>query len=151
MKRRQLALWLLSVLLSVTSCDAAKSGVNKALGRYRAYGPTPLPALLAGAGDAKPVLLVFGGNWCPWCKRLDEKIDGDDDVRALFDRYQLVHVDIAVAEDWNRQHNEPFKLGYPLLVPLDAQHNPKRFISPHSLIVGGDYSVAKLREALGTP
>jgi thioredoxin-related protein len=42
------------------------------------------------------VLLMFGGNWCPWCHKLHELFASDKDIaKTLLYEYQLVLVDIG--------------------------------------------------------
>ena len=42
------------------------------------------------------VLIMFGGNWCPWCHKLHELLASDKDIaKTLLYEYQLVLVDIG--------------------------------------------------------
>jgi thioredoxin-related protein len=42
------------------------------------------------------LLLMFGGNWCPWCHKLHELFASDKDIaKTLLYEYQLVLVDIG--------------------------------------------------------
>lgn len=82
-------------------------------------------AVTAAAGDEKRVLLVFGANWCSWCRRLDWVLRNEPRVAAALERdYHLVHVDVGErGSDTNRQvaarYGDPLSNGLPCLVVLD--------------------------------
>lgn len=87
-----------------------------------------IDAAVAAAGqDGKKVLLVFGGNWCPWCRRLDYLMKHDAEVMSALDAsYHLVHVSIGARHsDTNaaidQSYGHPIGNGLPVLVVLDAQ------------------------------
>ena len=87
-----------------------------------------IDAAIARAGaDHKRVLLVFGANWCPWCRRLDWVFQNDARVSAaLAEGYHVVHVDAGTrGSDTNREvaarYGDPLANGLPCLVVLDAE------------------------------
>src|SRR5690242_15936115 len=44
--------------------------------------------------ENRRVLLVFGANWCPWCRRLEWTLRNDPGVSAEIARaWRVVHVD----------------------------------------------------------
>ncbi len=48
------------------------------------------------AWENKRVLLVFGGNWCGWCLKLNDTCKRDSRIsRLLHDEYEVVKVDIG--------------------------------------------------------
>ncbi len=113
--------------LSVSGCDAeTKTSINKALGRYRAYDGTAVPAqqlqaaLAKAKAENKRVLVQFGGNWCVFCQALDELIERDPTLKALHQQYVAIHVDAANAEDMNQRYGKPFDHGFPVLLVFDA-------------------------------
>jgi thioredoxin-related protein len=79
----------------------------------------------AQAGN-KRVLLMFGANWCVWCRRLDWVFENHRQVRASLDRhFEVVHVDTggrgsgtnaAIVE----RYGDPTQHGLPVLVVLDG-------------------------------
>ena len=83
-------------------------------------------AVASAADDGKRVLLVFGANWCPWCRRLDWVFQNQPDVSAALEAgYHLVHVDVGPRESsTNRavaaRYGDPISNGLPCLVVLDA-------------------------------
>ena len=108
-----------------TGCHDVKAVVNKALGRYRAYDPkasgkSQLAAAMQQAhAEHKRILVQFGGNWCVFCKALDELIATTPQLSMLRDSYVNVHIDSATNEDLNQQYGNPFRLGFPVLLVLD--------------------------------
>jgi len=82
-------------------------------------------AVTASREDGKRVLLMFGANWCEWCRRLEWVFRNDPDVAAaLAGGWRLVHVDVgARGSDTNRQvaarYGDPLSRGLPCLVVLD--------------------------------
>jgi thioredoxin len=46
--------------------------------------------------EDKPLVLVFGANWCPWCRKLDRMLAADDELAKLADSTVLrLNVDIG--------------------------------------------------------
>jgi thiol:disulfide interchange protein len=134
MSQRVLACVLLLCGLSLLACDDVKRAANSALGRYRAYAPEATLGALLPAQPQKPLLLVFGGNWCVWCKALDEQIKSDDRLAAAFANFTYIHVDSARNEDYSEQHGDLFRAGFPLLVKADARGQPLAVSGPHPLM-----------------
>lgn len=69
------------------------------------------------------ILLVFGANWCPWCRALHQLFQSNKKVhRYLEENYQLVLVDIG-RRDNNMEidsiYGNPTQYGIPALVVLD--------------------------------
>lgn len=79
----------------------------------------------AQAGD-KRVILMFGANWCVWCRRLDWVFQNHRQVRAKLDQhFEIVHIDTggrgsgtnaAIVE----RYGDPTQHGLPVLVVLDG-------------------------------
>jgi thioredoxin-related protein len=75
----------------------------------------------------KNLLLMFGGNWCPWCHRLHELFKADEAIRSrLAKSFVLVMVDVGEkpGEKLNTDLLELYRvkgLGYPSLAVLDAE------------------------------
>lgn len=84
-------------------------------------------AIARAAATDKRVLLMFGANWCEWCRRLDYVFQNDGTVAPALERdYELVHVDIGAREsDTNRElarrYGNPLPNGLPCLVVLDEE------------------------------
>lgn len=84
-------------------------------------------AVAAAGASNKHVLLMFGGNWCVWCRRLDHVFANNPAVRTeLSANYELVHVDTGARNtgknsDINDRYGDPTQHGFPVLVVLDGQ------------------------------
>ena len=80
-------------------------------------------ALSLAKKDHKQVLLQFGANWCPWCRRLHNLMENDPTITAKLEANYIV-----VLIDVNETHNDsidskygnPTRLGLPAIVILDA-------------------------------
>ena len=77
------------------------------------------------ATDGKRVLVVVGGNWCPWCRALDALMTGNAALRGeVGAHYELVHLNYS-KENKNPEAmarlGNPDKLGFPSLVVLSPQ------------------------------
>ena len=79
--------------------------------------------------ENKHVLLMFGGNWCPWCHRLHTLFHDNDVISKILDDYYIL-VMINVNADRNKrdmtlneQYGNPFQHGFPVLVVLDINGN----------------------------
>lgn len=84
-------------------------------------------ALITAKTEKKNVLLMFGANWCIWCRRLDLTFASEPKIAAaLKENYVLVLIDsnwrngIKRNEDLNLRYGNPLKEGLPVLVVLDA-------------------------------
>jgi len=78
--------------------------------------------------EGKRVVLLFGANWCPWCRRLHHAFTDDPGVVAILQRsFVLVHVDANTRNDRKRnadiiaRYGDPLqKYGLPVIVLLEA-------------------------------
>jgi len=111
-------------------------------------------AIAASGTDGKPVLLVFGANWCPWCRRLDYLMKHDPTVLATLDAgFHLVHVDAGERHsDTNRAidqaYGHPIQNGLPVLVVLNAQGEVVHTQETGALEQGDHHDPAKVLEFL---
>jgi thiol-disulfide isomerase/thioredoxin len=86
-----------------------------------------LRAALAAAGaDGRRVLVVFGANWCAWCRRLEHVLRHEPRVAAtLAERFHVVHVDTGARRSGKHaglaaRLGQPTRHGLPVFVVLDA-------------------------------
>lgn len=84
-------------------------------------------ALITAKTEKKNVLLMFGANWCIWCRRLDRTFASEPKIAAaLKENYVLVLIDsnwrngTKRNEELNLRYGNPLKEGLPVLVVLDA-------------------------------
>ncbi len=77
--------------------------------------------------EDKRILLLFGANWCPWCRQLHRALSTDAAVRARVQRkFILVYIDANTRNDRDRnaaviaKYGNPMKQhGLPVFVVLD--------------------------------
>ena len=125
-------LWLLlaaALVLLAAILPAATQGKNGP----DIYDPgadvkAQIAAAVKTAGvENKNIILMFGGNWCPWCHRLHELFQADAPIRKMLAaRYILLLVDVGEkpAEPLNRDLVDLYRVkdfGYPALAVLDKQ------------------------------
>jgi hypothetical protein len=90
-------------------------------------GPLIEIALTEARAENKRVLLMFGANWCVWCRRLDWVFQNDPNVSAaLREGWEVVHVDVGTRGSGTNagiiaRYGDPVQHGLPCLVVLDAQ------------------------------
>ena len=77
-------------------------------------------ALSRAKQGKKRVLLIYGGNWCVWCKKLAECFANDNEIEVLLEReYEIVRID-AMANEAILERFGTKPDGYPFLTILDA-------------------------------
>lgn len=83
-------------------------------------------ALRVARREDKRVLLVFGANWCVWCRRLAHTLEHDARVSAALSRsFVVVHVDTGSRGSGksaaiDARYGHPTRLGLPAIVVLDG-------------------------------
>ena len=81
-------------------------------------------ALAAAAGDHRPVLVVFGANWCPDCKVLDLAFKSGAGAAQIAQDYRVVKVDVGRFDrnvDMAQAYGVPLKQGIPAVAVLSAK------------------------------
>ncbi len=84
--------------------------------------------------ENKHVMIFIGGNWCPWCLKLNKFINEDAEVKAaLYDNYTVVKMNYS-KENKNlpmlTKLDFPQRFGFPVIVVLDI--NGKRIHTQNS-------------------
>ena len=110
-------------------------------------------ALARAKKENKRVLLVFGANWCGWCRKLAEVFHGDKEIAwTLLYEYEEVRVDVgrfdkngALAADLGAAVTEN---GIPFLTVLDAEGKPLVNQETSSLEAGPAHDPSKVRAFL---
>ncbi|MCB9612798.1 MAG: thioredoxin family protein [Sandaracinus sp.] len=113
-------------------------------------GPLLETALAEARAENKRVLLMFGANWCVWCRRLEWVFQNDADVStALREGWKVVHVDVGAGDSGTNaatiaRYGNPVQHGLPCLVVLDAQGQPVHTQETGSLEVGNRHDPARV-------
>eukprot|EP01012_Entosiphon_sulcatum_P036020 TRINITY_DN45824_c0_g1_i1.p1 TRINITY_DN45824_c0_g1~~TRINITY_DN45824_c0_g1_i1.p1 ORF type:complete len:163 (-),score=23.03 TRINITY_DN45824_c0_g1_i1:128-616(-) len=125
-------------LLNLLLCfGALATSLFAAAPEYPSMGPdiydpkVPAEKLIASAitqakREDKKVLLLFGANWCPWCRRLHKALTQETAVQArLRQKFVLVFIDANTRNDKQRnaaviaKYGNPLQYGLPVFVVLD--------------------------------
>ena len=80
-------------------------------------------AVSAAAQDHRPVLVVFGANWCPDCRALDLAMKDGRNAELIGREFRVVKVDVGRFDrnvDVAERYGVPLKKGVPALVVLEA-------------------------------
>ncbi len=101
--------------------------------------------------EHKRIVLVFGANWCPWCRRLHQVFNMAPAVRArLRDDFVLVYIDANTRNDKKRnaaiqdRYGNPIQIhGLPVLVVLDRDGKQLTTRETSSLSATTDEEVAR--------
>ncbi len=82
-------------------------------------------ALVAAQKSKKPVLLVFGADWCPDCRALDKALKSGKNAKLIAKSFQLVKIDVGNFDhnvDLSDRYGSPIKKGIPAAVILSPQN-----------------------------
>ena len=81
-------------------------------------------ALAAAKSDRKPVLVIFGANWCPDCRALDRTLTGGKNAELVAREFRVVKVDVGQFDrnlDIAARFGNPIKKGIAAAVVLSPQ------------------------------
>lgn len=120
------------------------------------YDPKiPAEKLIAAAisqakSEDRKVLLLFGANWCPWCRRLHKALTQEPAVQArLRQKFVLVFIDANTRNDKQRnagvieKYGDPVQYGLPVFVVLDRDGKHLSTRETASLAADTDAQVAE--------
>lgn len=114
---------MLALLLAFTTAAAPVQEPAAAVAPPPAEAPIA-EALTLAARKNQRVLLVWGGEWCGWCKKLDALFRDDAKIaRKLLYEYRVVHVqsgDTQANDGLAARYGADLAQGYPYLTVLDA-------------------------------
>jgi thioredoxin-related protein len=106
---------------------------NEVAAKPKIYHPeadakADIKAAIEKAGkEGKHVLLQIGGNWCVWCLRFNDKVNGNDTLKtALEKNYVAYHLNYSKEnknEDVLASLGYPQRFGFPVFVVLDGKGN----------------------------
>jgi protein disulfide-isomerase len=81
--------------------------------------------LAAARTDHRPVLVIFGANWCEDCRALDTAMHAGSNAMFIAQYFNVVKVDVG---DFNRNldisaaYGDPIKSGIPAAVIVSADN-----------------------------
>lgn len=100
--------------------------------------------------ENKNIMLIIGGNWCPWCIGLHKFIDENSSVDSLL-RANYVVVDVNYSKENKnlellRKLKFPQRFGFPVIVILNQKGEQIHTQNTAYLEKEKTYSVKKLTE-----
>ncbi len=113
--------WLLTVTLLSGGCSGKSQGPYDASADPAAEFDT---ALARGASEGKPVLLIFGANWCPDCRAFAKEVSTEPLQGLVADHFVVLHVNIGNWDknmDFVARFGEPVAQGIPSIAITDSQ------------------------------
>jgi len=150
-----LALAAALVLLAAILPAEVKPEVKPAIYDPAADVKTLIAAAVQKASvEDRNILLMFGGNWCPWCHRLHELFASDPQVKKILaERYVLLLVDVGEkpGQPLNQDLVDLYRIkgfGYPALAVLDKQGHLLATQTTGVLERGKGHDPAKVRAFL---
>lgn len=109
-------------------------------------------ALAKARYDNKRVLLVYGGNWCGWCRKMHETFKDRNVRRTMLYEYELVTVDIGKwdkNEDIAKKYGSTIRTdGVPYLTVLSGDGKTVAHTGTKPLRTGSEVDASKVRAFL---
>jgi len=134
-------LFTLFSLIAFLSCSTAQQPYNPQADAKKEIQT----AVNKAAQDNKHVLLIIGGNWCPWCVKLNNYIKEETEVAELLAKeFEVVKVNYSKENKNAEVLSElefPQRFGFPVLVVLDK--NGKRIHTQNSAYLEQDKGYSK--------
>lgn len=125
------ALIILSTGCQTSPESAATSSANQIFDEHTSGKTLVSAALDEAKAENKKVILLFGANWCPYCRKLHALFENDPEVHALVDKeFVVVPIDVGTSTHnrnlnlIDKYHSNVFTDGTPSVVIVDA--NGKR-------------------------
>src|SRR5512140_82847 len=81
-------------------------------------------AVTEAKADRRPVLVVFGANWCPDCRALDLAMKGGRNAELIASEFRVVKVDVGRFDrnvDVAETYGVPLKKGIPAVAIVSPE------------------------------
>src|SRR4051812_48606760 len=128
---RMLAMAACVVVLGVAGVAPAEPPASGAAAKVYDEGADARTQITDAIGAAKSagkrVLMQWGGNWCPWCLRMNDLMHENAEIAGVLEAgYVLIHVDcgrpagknLSLARFYNTRVEQE---GFPYLTVLDGE------------------------------
>lgn len=113
-------------------------------------------AVASATAGHKRILLVFGANWCIWCRRLHAVFEKDPTVNKALREFIVVDIDVNKRNGVNRnaaivtKYGVPIDAGIPAIAVLDSGGRLLSLKDTGELEDGDGYSQNKMLAFLAT-
>ena len=110
--------WVIALLMLFGTAQAA---VDKPYDEAADARAQIRQAVTQSKADHRPVLVVFGANWCPDCRALDIAMKGGRNAELIGKEFRVVKVDVGRFDrnvDVASQYGVPLKKGIPAVAIL---------------------------------
>lgn len=107
-------------------------------------------ALKVATAGHKNVVIVFGANWCIWCRRLHAAFETPDVAKELAAHFVVLEIDVNTRNgskrnaDVDARYGNPIAQGVPMIVVLDATGKQLTTLSTDELEDGEGHSPKKI-------
>jgi thiol-disulfide isomerase/thioredoxin len=98
------------------------------------------------ARDGRHILLLVGGDWCPWCRKLAKYIEDNEAVSALLASGYVIQKVLVDDDVSNSPFLNPYPAipAYPHVFLLDARGELLHSLDTEPLEKSGSYDEVKL-------
>ena len=103
---------LLSALFLIASCSSSEGPYNESADARADIQQ----ALVKSANEQKPTVIIFGANWCPDCRALNDHITAGPNAAQIASEYIIVKVNIGNFDtnlDISDDYGNPIQGGIP--------------------------------------
>lgn len=123
---------LILLMLGLTGCFDRESKEQSAHPYdENANAAQDISTALSTLGEQKRLLLVFGANWCPNCRRLDATLKQPEITGYLNAHFALVKVDLGNFDknmDLFKRYGQQKKFGIPAISIVDGRDEVVRLV-----------------------
>ncbi len=112
--------WLIPLLMLFGFAHAADKPYNEAADAKADIGR----AVAQSKADHRPVLVVFGANWCPDCRALDIAMKGSRNAELIGKEFRVGKVDVGRFDrnvDVASKYGVPLKKGIPAVAIVSPE------------------------------
>ena len=148
---KRISLFLLGFTLSTAAFTQSAQPVKVKLYNPTANAKADIQAAIAQAEkEGKHVLLQIGGNWCSWCYKFNDKVNGNDTLKTTLEKnYVSYHLNYS-SENKNEEVlaslGYPQRFGFPVFVILDGKGNRLHTQNSAYLEEGNGHDAKKVLE-----
>lgn len=132
---------VLFLLVMLVACSSQQDAYNESADASAAIKQ----GLIAAKAANKPMLLIFGANWCPDCQALSKALKEGGNAKKIAAEFQVVKVDVGNFDtnlDITALYGDPIQGGIPGAVILTPENKIIYMFKPGEIATmrskGGD-------------